>query len=84
MGPVRQGADQLTKDLLSLFSKVPESFKKQYQVRDGDTERLSVSLGLPMGSGLKMAYTKIPMDWRHCWIPLFLDKYMFLIEIDVS
>ena len=26
-----QGADQLTKDLLSLFSKVPDSFKKQYQ-----------------------------------------------------
>eukprot|EP00438_Fugacium_kawagutii_P007079 Skav214270 [mRNA] locus=scaffold642:91254:96870:+ [translate_table: standard] len=27
----QKGADQLTKDLLSLFSKVPDSFKKQYQ-----------------------------------------------------
>lgn len=46
-----QGADQLTKDLLSLFSKVPDSFKKQYQAGKsseklarrvsvrGDTER---------------------------------------------
>ncbi|CAL1160740.1 unnamed protein product, partial [Cladocopium goreaui] len=30
------GADQLTKDLLSLFSKVPESFKKQYQEASAD------------------------------------------------
>lgn len=32
----QKGADQLTKDLLSLFSKVPESFKKQYQEASAD------------------------------------------------
>ncbi|CAE7655925.1 unnamed protein product [Symbiodinium microadriaticum] len=33
----QKGADQLTRDLLSLFSKVPESFKKQYQEVSADT-----------------------------------------------
>eukprot|EP00434_Breviolum_minutum_P008633 symbB.v1.2.007612.t1/scaffold467.1/size200107/7 len=32
----QKGADQLTKDLLSLFSKVPDSFKKQYQEASAD------------------------------------------------
>eukprot|EP00435_Cladocopium_sp_Y103_P043420 s1458_g12.t1 len=32
----QKGADQLTKDLLSLFSKVPENFKKQYQEASAD------------------------------------------------
>ncbi|CAJ1460512.1 unnamed protein product [Effrenium voratum] len=32
----QKGADQLTKDLLALFSKVPDSFKKQYQEASAD------------------------------------------------
>ena len=37
-----QGADQLTKDLLSLFSKVPDSFKKQYQAGKSSEKLVAV------------------------------------------
>ena len=30
----QKGADMVSRDLLSLFSKVPESLKKQYQAAD--------------------------------------------------
>ena len=44
-----QGADQLTKDLLSLFSKVPDSFKKQYQA--GKSSEKLLWLGEVAGGG---------------------------------
>ena len=75
-----QGADQLTKDLLSLFSKVPESFKKQYQVRDGDAESLSVlrgSRGSRGSRGYEFVWRWGTLKNSNRWSSVFLDSPSF-------